>query len=85
MSDFSPVLDMFLSLLTDHTTALGFKNQVLDLLPFFVSLRQEDVDKVIQSLNRLIADNFPLKAAEFVVGSLKYKDYIAAIDKVSLY
>ena len=34
------------------------------------------------ALNCVIADNFPLKSSEFRVGSPKYNDYIAALNKV---
>lgn len=35
-----------------------------------------------ESLDNLIGDNFPMKSDEFLVGSPKYNDYIAALDKV---
>lgn len=34
------------------------------------------------SLDRFVADNFPLKSSEFVKGTPRYNDYISAIDKV---
>ncbi|XP_035828316.1 DNA-dependent protein kinase catalytic subunit [Aplysia californica] len=76
------VFEMFLSMLTDCHTTLAFKNQVLDLLPFFVTLKGEQSSKVIDGLNRFIADNFPLKGNEFSKGTHKYNDYISAIDKL---
>lgn len=33
-------------------------------------------------MNRLVADQFPLKSDEFPVGSPKYNDYITALNKV---
>lgn len=35
-----------------------------------------------ESLDRFVADNFPLKSSEFVKGTPKFNDYISAIDKV---
>ena len=37
---------------------------------------------VSTGLNRFIADSFPLKGAEFTKGTLKYNDYISAVDKL---
>ena len=39
---------------------------------------------VRSSLDRLIADNFPLKSTEFAKGSAQFRDYTAAIDRVSI-
>ncbi|CAG5123408.1 unnamed protein product, partial [Candidula unifasciata] len=57
-------------------------NQVLDLLPFFAALRDDHQDQLKNSVNRFIADNFPLRSSEFTEGSHQYKNYIAAINKL---
>ena len=34
------------------------------------------------SINKLIAQQFPLKSTEFIPGSPQYNEYISVIDKV---
>ena len=36
-------------------------------------------------LDRLVADNFPLRSSEFPKGSPKFQDYITAIDRVGIF
>ncbi|XP_078611931.1 DNA-dependent protein kinase catalytic subunit-like isoform X2 [Branchiostoma floridae x Branchiostoma japonicum] len=79
---FRPVFSMYLDMLTDSRSTLPFKSQVLDLLPFFTVLPQTQLAELKARLDRMVADNFPLKSAEFPPGSSKYNDYIGAVTKL---
>ncbi|GFR68841.1 DNA-dependent protein kinase catalytic subunit [Elysia marginata] len=81
-SNFRPVFEMYLKMLQDPKTNMSFKNQVLDLLPFFACLKDDTEVQLKEALNRYIANNFPLKSSEFSVGTHQYKDYISGIDKL---
>eukprot|EP00058_Branchiostoma_floridae_P019566 XP_002605056.1 hypothetical protein BRAFLDRAFT_85202 [Branchiostoma floridae] len=78
---FRPVFSMYLDMLTDSRSTLPFKSQVLDLLPFFTVLPQTQLAELKARLDRMVADNFPLKSAEFPPGSSKYNDYVGAVTK----
>ncbi|XP_072042849.1 DNA-dependent protein kinase catalytic subunit-like [Amphiura filiformis] len=75
------VFSAYVIMLTDPATSLTFKAQVMDILYFFTSAPDQD-HAIKDALNCLIADNFPLKSSEFRVGSPKYNDYIAALNKI---
>nr|XP_006812076.1 PREDICTED: DNA-dependent protein kinase catalytic subunit-like [Saccoglossus kowalevskii] len=79
---FKPVFDMYLNMVTDSNTSLAFKSRVLEILYFFTRIPEQELSLLQGRLNRLIADNFPLKSSEFVVGSPKYNDYVAAFGKI---
>ncbi|KAK6170524.1 hypothetical protein SNE40_018898 [Patella caerulea] len=79
---FSTIFDMYEIMLTDRRTNLAFKNHVLDLLPFFAMSQDTYIKKLKVSLDRLVADNFPLKSSEFTQGSPRYNDYILALKKI---
>ncbi|XP_078691376.1 DNA-dependent protein kinase catalytic subunit-like isoform X2 [Branchiostoma floridae x Branchiostoma belcheri] len=79
---FQPVFTMYLDMLTDSRSTLPFKSQVLDLLPFFTILPQTQLAELKARLDRMVADNFPLKSAEFPAGSSKYNDYVGAVTKL---
>ncbi|KAI8501204.1 hypothetical protein Bbelb_212990, partial [Branchiostoma belcheri] len=79
---FQPVFTMYLDMLTDSRSTLPFKSQVLDLLPFFTVLPQTQLAELKARLDRMVADNFPLKSAEFPAGSSKYNDYVGAVTKL---
>ncbi|XP_071796803.1 DNA-dependent protein kinase catalytic subunit-like [Asterias amurensis] len=79
---FRSVLDAYTLMLTDPSTTLTFKTQALDILFFFTGLPKTELALLKSSLDRLVADNFPLKSSEFHVGSPKYNDYIAAFNKI---
>ncbi|KAK7506702.1 hypothetical protein BaRGS_00002177 [Batillaria attramentaria] len=79
---FEAVFATYRALLTERKTNLGFKNRVLDLLPFFAALPKPHDNKLKESLDRFVADNFPLKSSEFVKGTPRFNDYISAIDKL---
>ncbi|XP_064600499.1 DNA-dependent protein kinase catalytic subunit-like [Liolophura sinensis] len=79
---FPEVFAMYQAMLTDSKLELSFKNQALDLLPFFCDLPAAETDTLKDCLNRLVADHFPLKSAEFTKGTAKYADYAAALDKI---
>ena len=36
------------------------------------------------SLDRMVADNFPMKSSEFKIGTPKYNEYITALQKVCI-
>ncbi|KAL8588517.1 hypothetical protein ACOMHN_043866 [Nucella lapillus] len=76
------MVSMYQTFLTDRKTNLAFKNRVLDLLPFFAALPKPHDEKLKKSLDRFVADNFPLKSTEFAKGTPQYNDYISAIDKL---
>ncbi|XP_048248370.1 DNA-dependent protein kinase catalytic subunit-like [Haliotis rufescens] len=79
---YTTLFEMYQTMLTDSRTNLAFKNRVLDLLPFFSVVGEPHISNLKRSLDRFVADHFPLKSAEFVKGSPKYNDYIASIDKL---
>ncbi|BFZ03143.1 hypothetical protein BsWGS_06182 [Bradybaena similaris] len=79
---FEPVFEMYKSMLKDNKTTMSFKHQVLELLPFFATLKGSHQDELKDAVNRFIADNFPLRSSEFSEGSHQNKDYIAAINKL---
>ncbi|XP_077979786.1 DNA-dependent protein kinase catalytic subunit-like [Glandiceps talaboti] len=79
---FKPVFDMYLYMLTDTNTSLAFKSRVLDILYFFSRLPEPQIDQLQSRLDRMVADNFPLKSSEFIEGSPKYNDYVGAIGKI---
>ncbi|RUS72684.1 hypothetical protein EGW08_019554 [Elysia chlorotica] len=79
---FKPVFEMYLSMLQDSRTSMSFKNQVLDLLPFFASAKDDTELQLKEALNRYIANNFPLKSSEFAAGTHQFTDYISGIDKL---
>ncbi|XP_076445486.1 DNA-dependent protein kinase catalytic subunit-like [Babylonia areolata] len=76
------MVTMYRALLTDRKTNLAFKSRVLDLLPFFAALPKPHDNKLKESLDRFVADNFPLKSSEFTKGTPRHNDYIRAIDKL---
>ncbi|XP_022110985.1 DNA-dependent protein kinase catalytic subunit-like isoform X2 [Acanthaster planci] len=79
---FSSVLEAYSFMLTDASTSLTFKAQVMDVLFFFTSLPDGEQTKLRSALDRLVADNFPLNSSEFRVGSPKYIDYAGALNKI---
>ncbi|EDV28309.1 uncharacterized protein TRIADDRAFT_20924, partial [Trichoplax adhaerens] len=81
-SSFETVFNFFLSLLSGTSTSLAFKKYVLDLLHFFLVSSDKRIRELRSHLDRMIVDKFPLKSAEFVVGSPDYNDYVACIDKL---
>ncbi|GFO12449.1 DNA-dependent protein kinase catalytic subunit, partial [Plakobranchus ocellatus] len=78
---FKTVFEMYISMLKDSRTTMSFKNQALDLLPFFASLNLYTEEQLKKALNTFIMGNFPLQSSEFAVGTHQYNDYISAIDK----
>ncbi|ESO96748.1 hypothetical protein LOTGIDRAFT_143667, partial [Lottia gigantea] len=81
---FSTIFEMYQTMLVDNKTNLAFKNKVLDLLPFFAMAQETYITKLKSSLDRFVADNFPIKSNEFTKGSPRYQDYISAINKILL-
>ncbi|XP_069123844.1 DNA-dependent protein kinase catalytic subunit-like [Argopecten irradians] len=79
---FEDVFGTYLQCLIDTRTNLAFKCRVLDLLPFFVNVPKPHITKLKTNLDRLVADNFPLKSTEFPKGSSHYRDYLTALDKI---
>ncbi|PIK41530.1 putative DNA-dependent protein kinase catalytic subunit [Apostichopus japonicus] len=79
---FQGTFTSYLSMLTDPSTNLTFKTQALEILYFFVQVPDSESQKVREALDQLVVDNFPLKSSEFGVGSAKYNDYIAALNKL---
>ncbi|KAL3877683.1 hypothetical protein ACJMK2_035352, partial [Sinanodonta woodiana] len=79
---FEEVFQMYLSSLTDTKLTLSIKCRVLDLLPFFAVVPESHEAKLKSSLDRLVADNFPLYSSEFPKGSPKFQDYICALDSI---
>ncbi|KAK3580733.1 hypothetical protein CHS0354_005741 [Potamilus streckersoni] len=79
---FDEVFQMYLSSLTDTKLTLSFKCRVLDLLPFFAVVPESHEAKLKSSLDRLVADNFPLHSSEFPKGSPKFQDYIGALNSI---
>ncbi|KAK3728488.1 hypothetical protein QZH41_002349 [Actinostola sp. cb2023] len=74
---------MYCSLLTDRSLTLAFKSRGLELLPYFTRLPKQQLSSLKSCLDTLVADCFPLRSTEFIVGSPKYNDYIDAFDKPS--
>ncbi|CAL1543153.1 unnamed protein product [Lymnaea stagnalis] len=79
---FASVFSMYQLMLKDVRTTMSFKNQALNLLAFFALLKGRPEEELKDTLNRFIADNFPLKSSEFEAGTPKFKDYIMSIDKI---
>ncbi|XP_071815133.1 DNA-dependent protein kinase catalytic subunit-like [Apostichopus japonicus] len=79
---FQGTFTSYLSMLTDPSTNLTFKTQALEILYFFVQVPDSESQRVREALDQLVVDNFPLKSSEFGVGSAKYNDYIAALNKL---
>ncbi|KAL4240201.1 hypothetical protein ACF0H5_000995 [Mactra antiquata] len=82
VSSSTDMFSMYQSMLTDTRINLALKCQVLDLLPFFVNISDQQTTKLRTSLDRLVADSFPLRSSELTPGTPKYNDYISAIDKI---
>ncbi|CAF3812228.1 unnamed protein product [Rotaria sordida] len=90
--EFDHISQMYLSLLIDQQLNLTFKTRLLDLLPFFASLdNDEDLledkrkkwsDDLCRTLHIFTADCFPLKSTEFHKGTQEYHDYQGAIRKI---
>ena len=85
---------MYLTLLIDKKLNLTFKTRLLDLLPFFASLdndeelsidkREKWTENFSRTFHTFIADCFPLKSTEFSKGTQEYHDYQGAIRKIFL-
>lgn len=89
---FDHISQMYLSLLIDKQLNLTFKTRLLDLLPFFASLdndndlaedkRKKWSDNLCRTLHIFTADCFPLKSNEFRKGTQEYHDYQGAVRKI---
>ncbi|XP_076075287.1 DNA-dependent protein kinase catalytic subunit-like [Mytilus galloprovincialis] len=78
---FDQVFMMYQTLLTNKAN-LDFKCRVLELLAFFALLPNPHEKKLKASLDRLIADNFPLKSTEFEKESPEYQTYTSTLDRI---
>ena len=82
-SQFSQISQMYLTLLIDKQLNLTFKTRLLDLLPFFASIEDQNWSKDLSRTLRIFtADCFPLKSTEFPIGTQEYHDYQAAVRKI---
>ncbi|XP_056017774.1 DNA-dependent protein kinase catalytic subunit-like isoform X2 [Ostrea edulis] len=79
---FPEVFDTYLKMLTENKTTLSVKCRVLELLPFFATLEESHIKKLKRSLDRLVADHFPVKSTDLPESSPHFKDYTAAIDRL---
>eukprot|EP00794_Sanderia_malayensis_P010266 gene10266-11321_t len=79
----SPVLSTFLQLLSDSTTGLAFKGQLIELLPLiFNGLKQTANAVISEALKRFIASSFPLSSADLPAGSSTYSEYLDCLGKL---
>ncbi|XP_061175418.1 DNA-dependent protein kinase catalytic subunit-like [Saccostrea echinata] len=79
---FPEVFDTYLKMLTETKTTLSVKCRMLELLPFFAILQEPHLKKLKRSLDRLVADHFPVKSTDLPESSPQFKDYISAIDRL---
>ncbi|XP_065180580.1 DNA-dependent protein kinase catalytic subunit-like [Sycon ciliatum] len=80
---FKDMYSMYTSLLTEKSLTLTFKTSLLELLSHFATLQQSGcVSQLKTCLNRLVTECFPLSSSEYLKGSPKHNEYIAAIDKI---
>ncbi|CAI8051260.1 DNA-dependent protein kinase catalytic subunit [Geodia barretti] len=81
-ADVNHVVTMYAAVLEDKQISLTFKSQALEVLNNFIGLSEEIQQKLRESVDRMIAYQFPLKSTEFVPGSPQYNEYISVIDKL---
>ncbi|XP_078543449.1 DNA-dependent protein kinase catalytic subunit [Lissotriton helveticus] len=78
---FSAVFQTYVSILTDEKLGLNLKSQAVIILPFFTNLTGSKQNELKESLDQLVAFNFPMKSDEFAKGTLKYNNYVDCVKK----
>ncbi|CAF0948619.1 unnamed protein product, partial [Didymodactylos carnosus] len=94
---FDTISDMYLTLITDKTLNLSYKNRLLDLLVFFASInfsadeqtsetiekQKEWNKKLFRQLLTFTANNFPMYCKEFKEGTQDYYEFHMSIKKIT--
>ncbi|XP_069076234.1 DNA-dependent protein kinase catalytic subunit isoform X2 [Pleurodeles waltl] len=78
---FTAVFQTYTSILTDQKLGLNLKSQAVIILPFFTNLTGSKQNELKDSLDQLVAFNFPMKSDEFAKGTLKYNNYVDCVKK----
>ncbi|XP_029447109.1 DNA-dependent protein kinase catalytic subunit isoform X2 [Rhinatrema bivittatum] len=78
---FSAIFNTYTSILTDEKLGLNLKSQAVLILPFFTNLTGDRLNDLKNTLDQLVAFNFPLKSDEFPKGTLRYNNYVDCLKK----
>ncbi|XP_069477126.1 DNA-dependent protein kinase catalytic subunit [Ambystoma mexicanum] len=78
---FSSVFETYTNILTDQNLGLNLKSQAVIILPFFTNLTGSRMEELKNSLDQLVAFNFPMKSDEFSKGTLRYNNYVDCVKK----